>query len=725
MLPGTPLADGIRPEPATRRLKRALRPAVLGFLGARPFSPVLDRRGDGEALVTVDAFDTLVTRIVRKPADVFLVCGRLLRERDATRLDAAGWRDRRVAQEARLAAAAHPREVTLAEIYDALVAAGDLPAAERSAALELEREVERRVSRPIAPMIAAMNRRTDSGLPVRVLSDTYLPEADLHALLLEAGLRLAPEMIHASSRTGRTKRGGELFDTVLVPPAPPDAGAIRAEGTRPWRLRAGRPALHVGDNLDSDWRRARAAGLRAAPYLAGGPNRYERALAAALPGEGLTSAFAGAARSARLGRHFPDAHRQAVWDSSADVTGPLLFSFVAWVLSEARARGLRTLYFLARDGEILLQVARRILDGMAASGEAPAIECRYLYASRRSLHLPGVVVLGPTELDWIFEDAGERSLDAFLARADIRVEEFLPLLDAASPLRGRDPGGRLSGEEVGALRAAFGLAAVQALVLDRAAARRATCLDYMRGEGLLDPGAVGIVDIGWKGRLQRSLCRVAQTVEPGFADRLHGFYIDLDRRPEGAGRLSTFSEVCRSGRFRWAARGALFEVFCAAGHGTVTGYAHDPDGRIGATLAEPGNPAAERWGLAVQQAAVTRFAEDATAGLRLLGFDPLAQSPALARATLAAVRLFVEQPGRAEAEAYGRFRHAADEGHGVFEEMAGRIDLRPWKLARRLGPAYRDRRISFWPEASVSRTLSGPFRPLALSLLQNLPGRRG
>ncbi len=434
----------------------------------------------------------------------------------------------------------------------------------------------------------------------------------------------------------------------------------------------------------------------------------------------LGSVVAGSARATRLGRFLPSRHEQAIWDLSANMTGPLLFAFVAWTLREAVRRGLRTLYFLSRDGEILLKIARELQSTLPTP-----IECRYLYASRRSLHFPGLVELGEVERRWVVDNATQNGLEYLLRRLDIEVAEFLPLLPAEVAVAPGRPSRPHDGRaDVQAMRGSLDLEPVRTLILERAAYRRADCLDYMTDEGLLAPGEIGIVDIGWRGRLQRSLSSVLSTVEPGFSKRLHGFYIDLEEPPQDAGAMDVFSALCPDGRFAWAARGSLFEILCAAHHGTVLRYGRNADGKAVPVLASPSNQEADDWGLAVQQDAVVAFAREAVRGLGLARIDPLAHVAPLAQAALAVVKMFVAHPSYAEADAFGCFAHSSDEQHNVTEPMAGKIDFRPHALLKRLGPAYRRRRISYWPEGSVARSVPSWLRSSALSVLQAMPGRR-
>jgi hypothetical protein len=63
------------------------------------------------------------------------------------------------------------------------------------------------------------------------------------------------------------------------------------------------------------------------------------------------------------------------------------------------------------------------------------------------------------------------------------------------------------------------------LINATASSARQLLLDYLEQKGFLADGNVGVVDIGWRGNVQRSLAMVASTREAGFSRRLSGFYL--------------------------------------------------------------------------------------------------------------------------------------------------------------------------------------------------------
>ena len=63
--------------------------------------------------------------------------------------------------------------------------------------------------------------------------------------------------------------------------------------------------------------------------------------------------------------------------------GRLMTDYVWWILQEAEKAGIKTLYFLARDGWLLREIALAICEHYSLD-----IKCKYLYFSRISLRTP-------------------------------------------------------------------------------------------------------------------------------------------------------------------------------------------------------------------------------------------------------------------------------------------------------------------------------------------------
>ena len=100
------------------------------------------------------------------------------------------------------------------------------------------------------------------------------------------------------------------------------------------------------------------------------------------------------------------------------VLAPALGGFTQWLLAWAKGRGIKRLYFLARDGYCFLRAARSL---SAALGLG--LDCRYLCCSRQALRLPLFHLDPQRGLDALCRNSMDLTLDKLLARAGLAPGE--------------------------------------------------------------------------------------------------------------------------------------------------------------------------------------------------------------------------------------------------------------------------------------------------------------
>lgn len=625
---------------------------------------------------TFDVFDTVVTRRVIRPADVFLEIGEELAR--SHRLDAARFAEMRAAIELELRRAGNfAHEVQLRDICVALsTALGDVVSADALLATELDAERRNIVAIPSAfSRLAAA--RSQFGRVI-FISDTYLPQDFLDGHLRALGLLKEGDRLYCSSSLGEMKSTGRLFGLVVRDLGIP-AAAIE----------------HGGDNPDSDIRRAREAGLQVRSLPEGLATRYEQ-MEANAEGALDLSRWSGLSRLSRLAApdHLRDVER-TIWETTADVSAPLIVAFVDWCLREARQAGLRRLYFLARDGHVMRQAAEVLL------GDEPDIECRYLHVSRQALLLPSVDQHIERDLDWILAATQVLTPRIVLQRLALDPPPA-PLAQALarSGFGEKYMDVQLTPERKQALGEALVSELIAPFILERAREMRRRTLGYLRQEGLFEPISYALVDVGWNGTLQRSISRMLDRAD-AEAPRapIHGLYMGLRSR-----RRHRRDDVMRACFFDYEAGKSvddvkhvvpLIELFCAAPHAGTEGY-DDEAGRFVPRLR--GFSPSASWPIAVQQQAVLHFAGAVRA-------SPVARAE-LVRFTdkiISNLALFAAAPSHAEALAYGRYRDAEDQ-----------TEARDYALARAYGPraAWRVRRglhghhHNEWKPASLLMTPS-------------------
>ena len=660
-------------EAASPRVARGRRAAALEF-------PALD----AQTVLSCDLFDTLITRTFLQPTELFALAARGLRDSGLWSGSSGQWREKRAAAERALRAGKRGAEVTLAEIYQALGAERGWTAEEVDTAISIEAGIEFRMTSPVRRTIDWFNAAAEMVRHRMIICDTYFPRWMIERLLHANGVEIDSRDIHLSSELGKTKAAGTVYPLILR----------RLPALATCRI------LHVGDSEISDVRNARSAGLASFHLPATQLRGDEIGFADNTGDPPVTSAIAGATRAARLLGPAADGHRRAVWQGGAEIGGPLVTGFVLWTLLEARRRGLPALHFLARDGQIMCAVARRLLPLL----DRP-VECRYLYASRQALFLPSVRALDATALDWMLQHPGKTTLATMLARVDLDAGDCADAL-AEAGLSAED-GSRLL-DEIGVARAKALLLhpRVSRRILATAAERRLALLSYLEEVGFWSGGAA-IVDVGWHGRLQLALGRAlaAEGRLPGQG--LLGFYLSLYLTPSDttAGEFVSYMPAQRGiVEEERHPNGSVVEIFFAADHGSLRGYERDPPtGRVVCALREARNSAAIAWGAQPQQAAILAFAEILVRNERALGLGPEALLQALKPFSTAALQRFLERPTRLEAETYGCFPHSEDQSHAAYSELAPRQ-----AIGRIVAAILRPHRFplqSLWREGTISRSV--------------------
>jgi hypothetical protein len=640
---------------------------------------------------TFDAFDTLFTRLVIDPHDVFSICSHYIRSHGLT---ASRWHALRTQGELAARKSAGNREITLSEIYDAIGKIDHELSIDLLHAKSVELEIESQIMRTIRSTsgIASTLSHTKS---VAVLSDTYFTRDFLHNLFAKCEIDHSNIEIYASSETGKTKRSGELYSKYRS-----------SVGT------ADTIISHTGDSFYADVYRAIRSRCRVMPFWDGFPNRFEIALSkSSIQPDLLRSALAGCARSARLQLATRTRQEHSLSVVSSGVTAPFLFSYVAWVIKRSQALGIARLYFLARDGEILVEIARRIIEHYSLK-----IEARYLYVSRQSLHLPAVDGLNDEDLRSL-NFRGGLTFEQLLSKVGLSVDNDLVSRLRAAGYLGPCGAELLNGEGVKQLITALRSPDVLPFVASSANHARSTLLEYLAQEGLLKQGKFAVVDVGWRGRLQRSLCSCISRERPDFANRLHGFYLGLYDAPSDSGSFESYIDDPEIASLHPYVRGSLFEVFCTATHGTTIRYDRLEDSSTRPVLASATNEEAESWGLRTQQESVRAFTRDLLSVAGLAQIDLLAHAGDLSTAASLVIAKFVGEPTRGEAEALGSFPHAADQSHTGILEIAPPLPVSPLEWFRRLRNRGHAPLISYWPEGSIVRTFGTPVGLVVIRLL--------
>jgi len=521
---------------------------------------LLERDRGGIRVVSFDFFDTLVWRLVDRPADLFQELGRrlvganlLTRRTRAEDFAALRRMAESKAHEHQVAAKdKNHTEVSLRQIYAELKCVCSDPAA--AASIECRLEEDFCFANPV--LLEFAQHAKAQGFRLVVLSDMYLSGEHLRSILAANGCDPNLfELVLTSSEAGGTKSTGALFQI-----------ALKKLGINADQM------LHIGDNLDSDVLGARKAGVRACHYVQETPESRaildrESLLQAPHPGQfsvrhlRLLAArhFAGDEETALLGR------------SGAFLMGPLLARFATWACREFESAGVRQVGAFMREGELLSHLLRR-----EAEAENLPLRIEPLFINRKSTDLAAIGKLTADDLmDWL----GRRAtlpVKAILADFGLSPREVqdLPIaLDA-----------KVDGAKgIMQLARCLFTPEIAGKIEARSAEERRKVIDYLRP--WLESGSLGVVDIGYNASAQVQLKRILDL--EGMNIPIVGCYlmttsIAAKRVLEGLevhSFLGAFGTP--EGQFNAFLRSPIFiEQAMAAPIGTTLGYERQADGRV-------------------------------------------------------------------------------------------------------------------------------------------------
>lgn len=596
--------------------------------------------------VSFDVFDTVLVRSYLKPVDVFYQVERLLAIRG---YDSNGFSNARISAELEARRGKHFKsEVSLDQIYEYLIQDLAYSSEFANEAKSIELDVERLCLGPIVGMREAISSLRALGKKIVFTSDIYLPESFLKDILIKCELYKDPDVLIVSSTHGLMKATGDLYSQLKK---------IHNNSLN--------QICHVGDNFESDVRQAESVGIRSVYFRGSEPNRYERTESKSW----ILRTFLGASRFVRLS-HSPERKKNpTIWDTTANISAPLIFAFVNWCILSSIKKNIKVIYFFARDGEILYKLSKKIIERYYAS----KIEARYLYVSRQALLFPSMNDLSENEFSWIFARTSLLTVEIVLNRLCFTYSDFEnDLRDFGFDNKNIN----LNDDNIYLLKKI--LIKNKKLILTKVKKYRLNVLGYLVQEGLINHDVISVVDVGWGGSLQKAIGSILRS--EGYKIIIKGHYFGVTRRPESNSFDSMhawFTDCDNPNPLTQEVYIVpMIELFTAASHGGTNGYDKSNVGYI-PVLRSPHNLKALSWGVLVQQAAMEYFTSTILDMLDCSDVEFLSEQvlPTL----MCNLRQFMLEPSYDEAKSYCNFEDAEDQTEAYFRSLGKPYDYHELK----------------------------------------------
>lgn len=327
-------------------------------------------------MYSFDVFDTLITRTTATPEGIFaLMKDRLREEKDSNGLDEYvidNFFELRIHSEelSRKAGAGQGiEERSLRDIYEAMSLCGCLSKEQAEYLYQLEQETEIANVMAIPENIQRVKELVSQGERVILISDMYLPRDVIYKMLIKADTVFAGIPLYVSSEYGKRKTTGNLYRHVQ------EREQVCYED---W--------IHTGDNLFQDIEVPCSLGMEVRLSCRREQNRFETSLLEKYGDDSRLQLMIGAALRSEQN---PSGERKTLPDRAYHVgcryAGPLLYSYAEWLADQAIKKGIKRLYFIARDGYLIKQIVDIILAERAVD-----IRTCYIYGSRKAWRMPSL-----------------------------------------------------------------------------------------------------------------------------------------------------------------------------------------------------------------------------------------------------------------------------------------------------------------------------------------------
>lgn len=483
-----------------------------------------------------DIFDTLITRKTAIPGGIFMLMEKRMYE--LNRYDSflcANFYDLRSGAEKlarRYARSAGKEEITLDDIYKTLSTTTNLSEEQLEELKKIEVDMEYNHVLGIQKNISLLKKIRNEGGKVVLISDMYLDEKSIRYILCRVDTVFADIPVYVSSAYGKTKGSGGLFLAVQ-----------KQEQTdfADW--------VHYGDNENADIRSAMKLGIKAVHLVSEGLKEYEH------PEKSIYRQLSiGSSRYVRmLGKG------DCVSEVGASLAGPILYPYVRWILRESLKNEINRLYFVARDGWILKQIADKIIEK-----ESYHINTAYIYGSRVVWRLPCY--------DGTKEDLGEiihyssmnevSSWEDLAKLFQLTLEELVPFLpQKADPLLRKEQISRSEADTI--CKWLQEEEAFRKYLVESQAKNRELVIRYLQQELDVSDDRYAFVELSGSGFTQQCLAKILGDFYKGEVKNF--FYCLSDIHGNDCCRIFQFYPNDLKRYF-------MLELMCRAPHGQVTGY---------------------------------------------------------------------------------------------------------------------------------------------------------
>lgn len=343
--------------------------------------------------------------------------------------------------------------------------------------IQLEESVEEKQFILNVHILPIIEKYRKDGYEICFISDMYLSSFFLKGVLKKFKLCNDNDSIYVSCECKATKNDGTLYDYIRNE---------RKVKYKNW--------VHFGDNKISDFQVPQKKGIQAYWYTYTNFTEHEKNWlrnASFYNHKNEIELYAGLTRAVRLAQP-----KDSKTTLAADLVAPLYIPYVYFTLVESQQRKINQIYFLARDGHILFQIAKQF------QSIFPDISLHYLKISRRAIYPCYFYDGSYEEFLWILKRADGHEIGSALFHIGIDWDQ---LPDSKHVRFHKEQ--LLNSESIAELADYLSRNFCKEIV-KKAGSSRNNLLAYLNQENFLQAPHKAIVDLGWEGSVRICLNKI-------------------------------------------------------------------------------------------------------------------------------------------------------------------------------------------------------------------------
>ncbi len=500
-------------------------------------------------LYSFDVFDTLITRKVAKPVGIFVLMQRVINNDEKfkdfpkdLKANFVNYRTNAIYYQRRLK---HTQkdlgEVSFDAVYRHIQETFLLTESQTELLKQLEIDIEISNCVPITANIEKVKELYNSGKKVILISDMYLPINVVNRMLQKIDPIFDNIKLYLSSETGCMKSSGEAFKYVKE--------KENIEYNQ-WQ--------HVGDNSKVDIKPAKALGINAVLYKYVDLKTYEKRLLKIENKNPYVQLTIGCAKNVRLNK-FPTNKKGQL---GASLAAGILYPYISWVLNQSVKRGIKHLFFIARDGYIPKLMADEIIKIKNLD-----ISTSYIYGSRKAWKNSGIENFDDSHKQTFIQSCIGNNVSEVSIASGLSEDEILSLL----PIKFRKYK-CFNAEQKKEIFSLFNKDnSFMNLISEKNKENRNNALNYLKQEiGEYWDKKFGFVDIDGSGLTNSSMGNI---IKDFVKEKPVSFYLASTPFCHN----SEFMDFCYFYALKKGGYGYILESFVRAPHGQTLGYQQKDD----------------------------------------------------------------------------------------------------------------------------------------------------